>query len=157
MSGLESSSLKAMSDTAIETGPSDVLSDFKKAAHALMDAIELGFFKRVSVYDDGSLCDCKSGPLFHVDSIIAQRFKNDEKRIHLSVSFQTNAGDAGLTDLSIEELRGRKGMFLDENDAKRIQIQKRIKSLEGDLANLNKRAAELQKSIDERKAEIAKL
>lgn len=80
-----------------------------------------------------------------------------EKRIHLSATFQTSASDAGLTDLSIEELRGRKGMFLDENDAKRIQIQKRIKALEGDLANLNKRAAELQKSIDERKAEIAKL
>ena len=73
------------------------------------------------------------------------------------MTYQTSASDAGLTDLSIEELRGRKGMFLDENDAKRIQIQKRIKSLEGDLANLNKRAAELQKSIDERKAEIAKL
>ncbi len=146
-----------MSDTTAETGPSDVLTDFKKAAHALMDAIELGFFKRVSVYDDGNLCDCKSGPIFHVDSINVQRFKNDEKRIHLSVVFQTNASDTGITELSIEELCGRKGMFLDENDAKKIQIQKRIKSLENDLANLNKRAAELQKSIDERKAEIAKL
>ena len=145
-----------MSDTAAETSPSDVLSDFKKAAHALMDAIELGFFKRVSVYDDGNLCDCKSGPLFHVDSINAHRFKNDEKRIHLSVTFQTKAGDS-FSELSIEELSSRKGMFLDANDAKRIQIQKRIKSLEGDLANLNRRAAELQKSIDERKAEIAKL
>ena len=146
-----------MSDTAAETSPGDVLSDFKKAAHALMDAIELGFFKRVIVYDDGSLCDCKSGPIFHVDSITAQRFKNDEKRIHLSVAFQAKAGSDGGSTLSIEELSSRKGMFLDENDAKRIQIQRRIKSLESDLANLNKRAAELQKSIDERKAEIAKL
>ena len=47
-----------------------MLSDFKKAAHVLMDAIELGLFKRVGVLDSGALYECRTGPIVNVDTFL---------------------------------------------------------------------------------------
>ena len=155
MSGLESSSLKAMSDTAIETGPSDVLSDFKKAAHALMDAIELGLFKRVGVLDSGSLHECRSGPIAHVDHLEVKRFKNGE--LHLSCQFLEKSNDVQMKERYIEELRSKEGLFLDERDAQRIQIQDNIRRLKYDQEIAVRKAKEKQSEIDKLEAKIAKL
>ena len=39
----------------------NVIIDFKNAAYALLDALELGFFKEVELNGDGSLREVKEG------------------------------------------------------------------------------------------------
>ena len=146
-----------MSDkTKIEdANPSDVLSDFKKAAHALMDAIELGLFKRVGVLDSGALHECKKGPIAHVDHIEAKRYKNGE--LHLTCQFLEKSGEYQEKEYSIEELRSKQGLFLDERDAQVIQMQDNVRHLKNDQEQAIRRAKEKQNEIDKLEAKIAKL
>jgi len=138
-----------------DPNPSDVLSDFKKAAHALMDAIELGLFKRVSVLDSGALHECKKGPIAYVDHIEARRFKNGE--LHLTCQFLEKSGEYQEKEYSIEELCSKQGLFLDERDAQRIQMQDNIRHLKNDQEQAVRRAREKQDEIDKLEAKIAKL
>lgn len=146
-----------MSDTqqTEDAKPSDVLSDFKKAAHALMDAIELGLFKRVSVLDSGALHECKKGPIAYVDHIEARRFKNGE--LHLTCQFLEKSGEYQEKEYSIEELRSKQGLFLDERDAQVIQMQDNVRHLKNDQEQAIRRAKEKQNEIDKLEAKIAKL
>lgn len=146
-----------MSDkTKIEDAkPSDVLSDFKKAAHALMDAIELGLFKRVGVLDSGALHECKKGPIAYVDHIEAKRYKNGE--LHLTCQFLEKSGEYQMKEYSIEELCSKQGLFLDERDAQRIQMQDNIRHLKNDQEQAVRRAREKQDEIDKLEEKIAKL
>lgn len=138
-----------------DPNPSDVLSDFKKATHALMDAIELGLFKRVSVLDSGALHECKKGPIAYVDYIEARRFKNGE--LHLTCQFLEKSGEYQEKEYSIEELHSKQGLFLDERDAQRIQMQDNIRHLKNDQEQAVRRAREKQDEIDKLEAKIAKL
>ena len=114
MSNLESSSSMADKIKTEDPNPSDVLSDFKKAAHALMDAIELGLFKRVEVLDSGALSECGRGPIACVDHLEVKRFMDGE--LHLTCRFLEKSNDTQMKERSIEELRSRKGLFLDERE-----------------------------------------
>lgn len=138
-----------------DSNPSDVLSDFKKAAHALMDAIELGLFKRVEVLDSGALSECIRGPIAYVDHLEVKRFRNGE--LHLTCQFLEKSNDVQMKERSIEELRSRKGLFLDERDAQRIQMQDNIRHLKNDQEQAVRRAREKQDEIDKLEAKIAKL
>ena len=138
-----------------DPNPSDVLSDFKKAAHALMDAIELGLFKRVEVLDSGALSECKRGPIAHVDHLEVKRFRDGE--LHLTCQFLEKSNDVQMKERSVEELRSRKGLFLDERDAQRIQMQDNIQHLKNDQEQAVRRAREKQDEIDKLEAKIAKL
>jgi len=138
-----------------DPSPSDVLSDFKKAAHALMDAIELGLFKRVSVLDSGALSECKRGPISHVDHLEVKRFRDGE--LHLTCQFLEKSNDCQMKERYIEELRSREGLFLDERDAQRIQMQDNIRHLKNDKEQAVRRAREKQDEIDKLEAKIARL
>ena len=144
-----------VSDIPDNQEESDVLSDFKKAAHALMDAIELGLFKRVGVLDSGALHECRSGPIAHVDHLEVKRFKNGE--LHLSCQFLEKSNDCQMKEQYIEELRSKEGLFLDERDAQRIQMQDNIRRLKNDQEQAVRRAREKQSEIDKLEAKIAKL
>ena len=141
--------------TTEDPNPSDVLSDFKKAAHALMDAIELGLFKRVEVLDSGALSECKRGPIAYVDHLEAKRFRNGE--LHLTCQFLEKSEDSQMKERSIEELRSSRGLFLDARDAQRIQMQNNIRRLKNDQEQAVRRAREKQDEIDKLEAKIAKL
>ena len=138
-----------------DSNPSDVLSDFKKATHALMDAIELGLFKRVEVLDSGALSECRRGPIAHVDHLEVKRFRDGE--LHLICQFLEKSNDVQMKERSIEELRSSKGLFLDERDAQRIQMQDNIRHLKNDQEQAVRRAREKQDEIDKLEAKIAKL
>lgn len=138
-----------------DPNPSDVLSDFKKAAHALMDAIELGLFKRVEVLDSGALSECRRGPIAHVDHLEAKRFRDGE--LHLTCQFLEKSDDSQMKERSIEELRSGKGLFLDARDAQRIQMQNNIRRLKNDQEQAVRRAREKQDEIDKLEEKIAKL
>ena len=155
MSNLESSSSMADKIKTEDPNPSDVLSDFKKAAHALMDAIELGLFKRVEVLDSGALSECRRGPIACVDHLEVKRFMDGE--LHLTCRFLEKSNDTQMKERSIEELRSRKGLFLDERDAQVIQMQDNIQQLKNDQEQAVRRARENQDEIDKLEAEIAKL
>ena len=149
-----------MSDTVSDVPDSqeeesDVLSDFKKAAHALMDAIELGLFKRVGVLDSGALHECRTGPIAHVDHLEVKRNKKGE--LHLSCQFLEKSNDCQMKERFIEELRSKEGLFLDEKDAQRIQIQDNIRHLKESQEQTIRRAKEMQSEIDKLEAKIAKL
>ena len=138
-----------------DPNPSDVLSDFKKAAHTLMDAIELGLFKRVEVLDSGVLSECKRGPIAHVDHLEVKRFRDGE--LHLTCQFLEKSNDVQMKERSVEELRSGKGLFLDERDAQRIRMQDNIRHLKNDQEQAVRRAREKQDEIDKLEAKIAKL
>lgn len=138
-----------------DPNPSDVLSDFKKAAHALMDAIELGLFKRVEVLDGGALSECRRGPIAHVDTLEVKRSRDGE--LHLACRFLEKSNDSQMKKLSIEELWTREGLFLDERDAQRIQMQDNIQHLKNDQEQAVRRAREDQDEIDKLEEKIAKL
>ena len=138
-----------------DPNPSDVLSDFKKAAYALMDAIELGLFKRVEVLDSGALSECRRGPIARVDNLEVKRFRDGE--LHLTCMFLEKSNDVQMKERSIEELRSSKGLFLDERDAQRIQMQDNIRHLKNDQEQAVRRAREKQDEIDKLEAKIAKL
>ena len=138
-----------------DANPSDVLSDFKKAAHALMDAIELGLFKRVEVLDSGALSECRRGPIAHVDHLEAKRFRDGE--LHLTCQFLEKSDDSQMKERSIEELRSGKGLFLDARDAQRVQMQANIRRLKNDQEEAFRRARAKQDEIDKLEAKIAKL
>ena len=138
-----------------DPSPSDVLSDFKKAAHALMDAIELGLFKRVGVLDSGALHECKKGPIAHVDHIEAKRYKSGE--LHLTCQFLEKSSEYQMKEYSIEELRSKQGLFLDERDAQIIQMQDNIRCLKNDHEQAIRRAKVKQNEIMEIETKIAKL
>ena len=138
-----------------DPNPSDVLSDFKKAAHALMDAIELGLFKRVEVLDRGALSECRRGPIAYVDHLEVKRFRNGE--LHLTCQFLEKSNDCQMKERYIEELRSREGLFLDERDAQMIQMQDNIWRLKNDQEQAVRRAREKQDEIDKLEAKIAKL
>ena len=146
-----------MSDTqqTEDVKPSDVLSDFKKAAHALMDAIELGLFKRVGVLDSGAIHECKKGPIAHVDHLEVKRYKNGE--LHLTCQFLEKSGEYQMKEYSVEELHSRQGLFLDERDAQVIQMLDNIRHLKNDQEIAVRRAKERQNEIDKLEAKIAKL
>lgn len=155
MSNLESSSSMADKIKTEDPNLSDVLSDFKKAAHALMDAIELGLFKRVEVLDSGALSECGRGPIACVDHLEVKRFMDGE--LQLTCQFLENSNDTQMKERSIEELRSRKGLFLDERDAQVIQMQDNIRQLKNDQEQAVRRAREDQNEIDKIEAKIAKL
>lgn len=155
MSNLESSSSMADKIKTEDPNPSDVLSDFKKAAHAFMDAIELGLFKRVEVLDSGALSECGRGPIACVDHLEVKRFMDGE--LQLTCQFLENSNDTQMKERSIEELRSRKGLFLDERDAQVIQMQDNIRQLKNDQEQAVRRAREDQNEIDKIEAKIAKL
>lgn len=138
-----------------DPNPSDVLSDFKKAAHALMDAIELGLFKRVSVLDSGALSECRRGPIARVDHLEVKRFRDGE--LHLTCQFLEKSNDCQMKERYIEELRSKEGLFLDERDAQMIQMQDNIRHLKNDQEQAVRRAREKQDEIDKLEAKIAKL
>lgn len=138
-----------------DQNPSDVLSDFKKAAHALMDAIELGLFKRVEVLSSGALSECRRGPIAYVDHLEVKRFRNGE--LHLTCQFLEKSNDSQMKERSIEELRSSKGLFLDERDAQVIQMQDNVRHLKNDQEQAVRRAREKQDEIDKLEAKIAKL
>lgn len=132
---------------------SNVLSDFKKAAHALLDALELGFFKRVSVLKSGAIHGCKTGPIAHVDRLEVKRFKNGE--FHLKCQFFENSSEIQPKEYELEELRSGKGLFLDEKDAERLQLLANLKCLKEAQDQLEKRARKAQEKIGELEARIA--
>lgn len=70
-----------------DTKSSTVLSDFKETAHALLDAIELGLFKRVKVKSDGSVLYANSDPVT-ASEIRFRRFSIEKDKFDIYVSIK---------------------------------------------------------------------
>ena len=116
-----------MSKTREDTEPSTVLSDFKEAAHALLDAIELGLFKRVKVKSDGSVLYANSDPVT-ASEIRFRRFSAEKEKPDIYVSIQ-NKKNEDSTEFKLEDLVDMKGLFLDERDAQKIIMLKNIERI----------------------------
>ena len=75
----------------------------------------------------------------------------------MTCRFLEKSNDTQMKERSIEELRSRKGLFLDERDAQMIQMQDNIRQLKNDQEQAVRRARENQDEIDKLEADIAKL
>jgi len=84
-----------------------------------------------------------------------KRFRNGE--LHLTCQFLEKSNDCQMKERYIEELRSKEGLFLDEKDAQRIQMQDNIRRLKNDQEQAVRRAREKQDEIDKLEEKIAKL
>ena len=138
--------------------PSDVLADFKKATHALLDALELGFFKRVEVDAGGKIVD-SGQPIKSVARLEIRPIEGEEK-IHVNVVYISKK-DSYPAECLLEELTGsshtRQGLFLDPQDAQISMMERAIRLLEKDRSRAEQIAAEKAKEIDMMATQIAKL
>ena len=138
-----------------KTDADTVLTDFKKAAHALMDALELGLFTRVEVLDSGELCECRRGPIAHADRLEVRRYKNGE--LHLSCQFLEKSDDTQMKMYAIEDLWSKQGLFLDQRDAQILQMHANVQRLKEDQEQAMRKARQKQDEIDKFERKIAKL
>ena len=138
-----------------DTESSTVLSDFKEAAHALLDAIELGLFKRVKVKSDGSVLYANS------DSVTAsalrfRRFSVEKDKIDIYVSIQ-NKKNGDSTEFKLEDLADMKGLFLDERDAQKIIMLRNIERIKERKRQAEEEAKKRELEIQAMQAEMLKL
>lgn len=138
-----------------DTESSTVLSDFKEAAHALLDAIELGIFKRVKVKSDGSVLYADGGPVT-ASEIQFRRFSAEKDRIAIYVSIQ-NKKNGDSTEFKLEDLVDMKGLFLDERDAQKIIMLENIKRLKERKRSAEEEAKKRELEIQVVQAELLKL
>lgn len=135
-----------------------VLADFKKATHALVDALELGFFKRVEVDTRGKIVD-SSQPIKSVVRLEIKPVEGEEK-IHVNVVYLSKK-DSYPSECHLEELisfnHTWQGLFLDPRDAQISMMERAIEWLEKDRSKAERVAAEKTKEIDMMAAQIAKL
>ena len=137
-----------------DTESSTVLSDFKETAHALLDAIELGLFKRVKVKSDGSVLYADSNPVT-ASEIRFRRFVEKNKfDIYVSIKKKEN-GDC--TEFKLEDLIDMKGLFLDERDAQKIVILRNIERIKERKRNAEEEAKKRELEIQAMQAELLKL
>lgn len=143
-----------MSDDKIkETSADDtVLSDFKQAAHALLDAVELGLFKRVRVKSDGTIVYSKNTPVT-ANAIKLRRIPGQKDTFDICITLSDKSKDEDV--FRLESLYENRGLFLDENDAKKIimlknleRIRERKKAAEEEVRNREQEILELQEKID---------
>lgn len=147
---LSSESTLSMSNDAETTQSKksgNVITDFKNAAYALLDALELGFFKEVELNGDGSLRKVKEGSIIP-DALRLKRYKDGDLHIYIEIDGHVRC---------VEELSCKKGIFLDAKDAQRIQMEQKIEDLEEIKAQAEKHIRAHQEEIDELKRQIAKL
>lgn len=138
-----------------DTESSTVLSDFKEAAHALLDAIELGLFKRVKVKSDGSVLYADGGPVT-ASEIRFRRFSVERDKTDIYVSIQ-NKKNGDSTEFKLEDLVDMKGLFLDERDAQRIIILDSIKRTKERKRSAEEEAKKRELEIQAMQAELLKL
>lgn len=134
---------------------STVLSDFKEAAHALLDAIELGLFKRVKVKSDGSVLYVDNAPVT-ASEIQFRRFSAEKDRIAIYVSIQ-NKKNGDSTEFKLEDLVDMKGLFLDERDAQKIIMLKNIERLKERKRSAEEEAKKRELEIQAVQVELLKL
>lgn len=137
---------------------SDVLSDFKKAAHALLDAVELGIFKEMRMGRDGSIAVSRRR-ITSAREIKFCRYREGECSVFASglSAMRDDGSEIELEDTKLDGLCGGHGFFLDVNDAKRLVLKDQLETLlerEQDLAARCREASEERKKVE---AEIAKL
>ena len=144
-----------MSKTREDTEPSTVLSDFKEAAHALLDAIELGLFKRVKVKSDGSVLYANSDPVT-ASEIRFRRFSAEKEKPDIYVSIQ-NKKNEDSTEFKLEDLVDMKGLFLDERDAQKIIMLKNIERIKERKRQAEEEAKKRELEIQALQAELLKL
>lgn len=137
------------------TESSTVLSDFKEAAHALLDAIELGLFKRVKVKSDGSVLYADGGPVT-ASEIQFRRFSAEKDKIDIYVSIQ-NKKNGDSTEFKLEDLVDMKGLFLDERDAQKIIMLENIERLKERKRSAEEEAKKRELEIQAVQAELLKL
>lgn len=137
------------------TESSTVLSDFKEAAHALLDAIELGIFKRVKVKSDGSVLYADGGPVT-ASEIRFRRFSVERDKTDIYVSIQ-NKKNGDSTEFKLEDLEDRKGLFLDERDAQKIIMLKNIERLKERKRSAEEEAKKRELEIQAVQVELLKL
>lgn len=126
-----------------EDAPRDVITELKESSSQLMDALELGMFKRVIVDSNGSINHCNGKPIQQVDRLIIQR-ENDKITIRAFI-LESNASK--LEDWTVEELDYISkyepgGLFLDPNDARLHYLAKKLSEAK---YNQVAAAAELEK------------
>lgn len=134
---------------------STVLSDFKEAAHALLDAIELGLFKRVKVKSDGSVLYANSDPVT-ASEIRFRRFSVEKDKIDIYVSIQ-NKKNGDSTEFKLEDLADMKGLFLDERDAQKIIMLKNIEKIKERKRQAEEEAKKRELEIQAMQVELLKL
>ena len=144
-----------MSKTREDTEPSTVLSDFKETAHALLDAIELGLFKRVKVKSDGSVLYADSDPVTAF-KITCYRFSTNKDKIDIYVSIQ-NKKNGDSTEFKLEDLVEMKGLFLDERDAQKIIMLKNIERIKERKRQAEEEAKKHELEIQAIQDELLKL
>lgn len=110
-----------------DTKSSTVLSDFKETAHALLDAIELGLFKRVKVKSDGSVLYANSDPVT-ASEIRFRRFSAEKDKSDIYVSIKKNE-NGDYIEFKLEDLVDMRGLFLDERDAQKIIMLRNIERI----------------------------
>lgn len=126
-----------------EDAPRDVITELKESSSQLMDALELGMFKRVIVGSNGSIIHCNGKPIQQVDRLIIRR-ENDKITIRAFI-LESNASK--LEDWTVEELDYISkyepgGLFLDPNDARLQYLAKKLSEAKYNQAAA---AAELEK------------
>jgi hypothetical protein len=134
-------------ETSASSTDDTVLTDFKVAAHALLDAVELGLFKRVKVKSDGTIIYSKNTPVT-ANRIELRRFPNKKDTLDICITL-TDKGKYEDT-FCLESLYEMRGLFLDENDAKKIVMLKNLERIKE-----RKKAAE--KEVRDREQEILEL
>ena len=140
---------------ARDTEPSTVLSDFKEAAHALLDAIELGLFKRVKVKSDGSVLYANSDPVT-ASEIRFRRFSAEKEKPDIYVSIQ-NKKNGDSKEFKLEDLADMKGLFLNERDAQKIIMLKNIERIKERKRQAEEEAKKRELEIQAMQAEMLKL
>ena len=141
-----------LKETDVSSADDTVLSDFKQAAHALLDAVELGLFKRVRVKSDGTLVYSKNTPVT-ANAIRLRRIPGKKDTFDICITLSDKNKDEDVFQL--ESLYENRGLFLDENDAKKIimlknleRIRERKKAAEEEVRNREQEILELQEKID---------
>ena len=138
-----------------DTESSTVLSDFKEAAHALLDAIEIGLFKRVKVKSDGSVLYANSDPVT-ASEIRFRRFSVEKDKIDIYVSIQ-NKKNGDSMEFKLEDLADMKGLFLDERDAQKIIMLKNIERIKERKRQAEEDAKKRELEIQAMQVELLKL
>jgi hypothetical protein len=142
-------------ETSASSTDDTMLTDFKVAAHALLDAIELGLFKRVKVKSDGSVLWANSDPVT-ASEIRFRRFSanKDTFDIYASIKKREN-GD--YTEFKLEDLVDMKGLFLDERDAQKIIMLRNIERIKERKRRAEEEAKQHDLEIQAMQVELLKL
>lgn len=140
-----------LKETSASSTDDTVLTDFKEAAHALLDAVEFGLFKRVKVKSDGTIVYSKNTPVT-ANSIQLRRFPNKKDTLDICITLTDKAKYEDV--FSLESLYEMRGLFLDENDAKKLvmlknleRIKEKKKAAEEEVRNREQEILELQEKI----------